>query len=143
MARGNNFSGTTSGQVGGMSGSVEVMVSLEGGGQFDGLLHGGDDGHRDDQAGGEGVPEIMVSGGDKHQTEKFETVNICKSDWDAIDKGDVTGLLVDEPGGGGGQRERRRRSEEFQNRLDMFEELGMKKNDELLGVINLDASQDF
>ena len=87
----------------------------------------------------------MVSGGDKHQTEKHETINICKfiSDWDAIDKGDVSGLLGDELVGGGSQRERRRRSEEFQNRIDKFEELWMKRNDELLGVSNLDASQDF
>ena len=48
-----------SGQVGGMSSSVEVMVSLEEGGQCDGLPQGVDDGLRGDQAGGEGVPEII------------------------------------------------------------------------------------
>ena len=55
----------------------------------------------------------------------------------------VTGLPGEEHEEEGGQRERRRSSEEFQNLVDKFEELGMKRNDELLGVSNLDASQDF
>ena len=53
-------------EVGGKGSSVEVMMSLEGGGQCDGLLQGGDDGLRGDQAGGERVPEIMVNGGNKY-----------------------------------------------------------------------------
>ena len=59
-----------------MSSSIEVMVSSEGGGQGDGQLQEGDGGLKGNQAGGEGVPEIMVSGQDQCQKEKFETIGM-------------------------------------------------------------------
>ena len=53
-----------SGQVGVM----RVMVSLEGGSHGDGLLRRGGDEPGGDHVGGEGVPEIIVSGRDRERT---------------------------------------------------------------------------
>ena len=94
------------------------MVSLDGG---DGRLRGGGEGPGDDNDGGEGVRVITESGGEKEHIE-FENININKliSDWN---RRECTGLLGDELGGDG-QRERRRRSQEFQNHLNKFEDLG-------------------
>ena len=111
------------GQVGGM----RVMVSLEGG---DARLREGGEGPGGDNGGGDGEQVVIEPRGDKEQVKKFENININKliSDWD---RRECSGLLGDELGGDG-QRERRRRSQEFQNHLSKFEELGKKKEDELL-----------
>ena len=85
--------------MGGISSSIKVMVSSEGGGQGDDQLQGGDGGLQvqGDQAGGEAVPEIMLSEGRRRS---MKTINISKliSDWDAIDHcpGDVTGRSWEE-----------------------------------------------
>ena len=98
------------------------MVSLEGGGHGAGQHRGGGDEPGGENDGGEGVQVITEPRGEKEHIEKFKTININKliSDWD---RRECTGLLGDELGGDG-QRERRRRSQEFQNHLNKFEDLG-------------------
>ena len=120
------------GQVGGM----RVIVSLEG---DDARLQEGGEGPGGDNGGGNGVRVGTEPRREKKHSEKFENINIYKliSDWD---RSECSGLLGDELGGDG-QKEGRRRSQEFQNHLNKFEELGKKKEDELLVGRDLGAIQ--
>jgi hypothetical protein len=112
------------------------MVSLEG---CDARLQEGGEGPEGDNGGGDGEQVVIEPRGDKEQVKKFESININKliSDWD---RRECSGLLGDELGGDG-QKEGRRRSQEFQNHLTKFEELGKKRKDELLVVRDLGATQ--
>ena len=105
-----------SGQVGRTGSSMEFMINLGEGGQDDGQLQEGDG-----EVQGEPQGQAGVQTGEKIDKNRISKL---MSDWDAMDKyhDGVTGLLGEELEGGGGQRERR--SKEFQNRINLFEELG-------------------